>query len=58
MAAVAPYPTLKQFNVSGLNATRDGMGGIWVHISGSTSEADGYDVILPPGGVGRYIKWV
>lgn len=57
MAAVVPYDGLKQFNVGGLSIFGDGLGGFWTYLPSSSAPSDGYSVLTPPGGVGRYIKW-
>lgn len=58
MAATYPYTALRQFNVSGNVTAGDGGGGIWNYLPSSAATADGYYVLTPPGGVGRYTKIV
>lgn len=56
MAATTPYQLLKAFLVRGWNSVGDGFGGTWSYVTDATDVSDGYYVITPPGGVGRYIK--
>lgn len=58
VAATTPYDGLKQFNVRGWFTVGDGLGGVWIYVADSTAEADGYSIIEPPGGVGRYLKFI
>jgi hypothetical protein len=58
IAGVAPYDGLEQINVRGMTTISDGMGGIWWYLSDSSDTADGYYVIAPTSGNGRYHKQV
>lgn len=58
MAAIPPYDGLKQFNVRGWYTVGDGLGGVWIYDATSEAVADGYSIIEPPGGVGRYLKFI
>ena len=58
MAAYVPYDQLRQFNLQGQFTAGDGQGGIWEYNKTSTATDDGYWVVTPPAGTGRYLKVV